>query len=279
MKLIQIVSGSPDVTFTSPNQFSFKMPNNYLAGNDHKISLKSLAMYYSWFNISEAKANNSFSYIWSNGTTYQVVLNDGIWSYTDVNAYLQKVMRANGHYLTNAALADQYYISLPANSVFYRISLITTPVPPSLPAGWTAPAGFVFPAVATTPRLIVPSTEFQTYLGFTAGTYPTLAQATTFSVNGTSVPQVTQSSSLMLSSNLAYNEYAPNQGTIATFNLTPGTSPGSLISLVPNFPDWVPVQPNKAFQIINLFIVDQLSRPVKIEDPSGFICTLTLDTN
>ena len=278
MKHLQIVSGSADVTFTSPNKFSFKMPNNYISGSHHRVSLKSLVVYYSWFNVTAAKQNNVFSYIWSNGTTYQVVLDDGTWSYTDFQAYLHQVMKMNNHYLIDPTGKDQFFISIAANSVFYRISLSITPVPASLPANWTAPAGFVFPAVATTPSLIVPATEIQSYLGFNAGTYPSVPQSGLYQVNGTSAPQVTSSSSLMIMSNLAYNEYAPNQATVATFNLIPGTAPGSLISVVPFYQDWIPVQPNKSFQYIDLFLVDQLSRPVKIEDPSGFICTITLDT-
>ena len=279
IKHLQVVSGSQDVTFTSPNQFTFRMPNSYISGNRDRLSLKSLFMYYSWFNITAAKNNNSFSYIWSNGTTYPVVLSDGIWSFADLQAYLQQVMKLNNHYLTDATGTDQFYLSIQANSVSYRISLTSTPVPTALPAGWTAPGGFAYPGVATTPRLIVPATAFQAFTGFVAATYPAAVQATIYQVNSTNIPQVTDSSSLQLLTNLAYNEYAPDQRTLTSFNLTPGTVPGTLISQVPPYQDWVAVQPNTGFQTITLLLVDQLSRAVKIEDPSGFICTLNLETS
>jgi hypothetical protein len=82
----------------------------------------------------------------------------------------------------------------------------------------------------------------------------------------------------MLLCNLAYNAYGPDSRVLATFNIVPGTQPGSMISEVPFYQDWIPVQPNSDFETIELSLVDQNSRPVKIEDPAGFICTLNLET-
>ena len=274
---MQVVYGSEGVTFTSPNKFSFKMPTQFSVGSANQISLKSLRMYYSWFNITAAKNNNQFSYQWVNGTTYPVVLPDGIWSFTDVQGFLEQTMRANGHYLINASGQNVYFIKLQSNSVFYRISLTLTPVTAILPAGYTAPAGWVAPTTDKIPLLIIPATAIQTYFGFPAATYPSVTQATIYQANSTNVPQVTDVSSLMIQCNAVKNEYGPDYRTIASFNVPPGQQPGSLISEVPFYQDWIPMQPNFRLNILELYLVDQNSNPVKIEDPTGFICTLNIE--
>ena len=141
---LQIVAGAAGVTFQPPNKFSFQLASQYEAGNNDRVSLKSLRMYYSWFNVTAKKGNNSFSYIWVDGTTHQVTMSDGIWSFSDFQSYFQLVMYQKGHYLLKGT-TPVYFIRMDSNSVFYRISLTCTPVPAVL-AGYTAPAGWVAPA-------------------------------------------------------------------------------------------------------------------------------------
>lgn len=270
---LQIVSGSPGVKFQAPNKFTFNMPYSSDAGD--LISLKSLRLYYSWFNITSAKGNNQFSYIWTNGTTYPVNMPNGIYSFADFQGFFEQVMFANGHYLINSAGQPVYYVKFQSNAVYYRISLTCLPVPASLPAGFTAPPGFVFQAT-TVPRIIIPATAIQSYLGFPAATYPAATQAALFQANSTNAPQVTDISSLMLQSNLVYNEYAPDSRTLATFGVPPGTAAGSLISEVPAYADWVEVHPNKQFKEVILEIVDQNSNPIVLNDTAGFICNLSI---
>lgn len=275
---LQIVSGSEGVTFTSPNRFSFKLPTQ-LAITNNRISLKSLIMYYSWRNVTAAKNNNQFSYQWVDGVTYPVLFEDGIWSYTDAQSFLEQTMRKNGHYLINSSSQPVYFIKLQSNSVFYRISLTLTPVPATVPVGWTAPAGWVSPATDKIPLLIIPATAIQSYLGFPTGTYPAETQATIYQLNSPNVPQVTDVSSLMLQSSCVKNEYGPDARTIASFNVTPGQEPGSIIVKEPFYQDWIPMQPGIRLNTLELTIVDQNSRPVKLEDIAGFICTLNISVN
>lgn len=273
---IQVVSGAPGVTFTEPNKFSFTMTNQYSARDGDRVSLKSLRMYYSWFNISAKKNNNQFSYIWVDGSTHQVTIEDGIWNYSDFQAYVNLVMRQKGHYLMNGSI-PVYFIRFDVNGVFYRISLTCTPVPAVLPEGWTAPAGWIAPSSDKTPQVVLPTAAIRSYLGFAAGTYPAATQSTLYQVNGSLVPQVTDISSLQLHTNLTDNEYGPDARTLAAFHVEPGTASGSLISEVPFYQDWIPVQANKRYTEITLELVNQNGNPVKIEDPTGFICTLTID--
>lgn len=277
-KHLQIVSGAPNVVFSSPNKFVYRLPFPYKSGSYDRVSMKSVRLYYSWFNVTGSKNNNQISYMWHDGSTHTILFNDGIWSFEDFNAYLQQVMQSKNHYLLDENSRPYYFISLVANAVFYRISLTVQAVPAVLPVDWTAPPGWVAPAADTTPQLIVPSTAVATYLGFDPGTYPAAPQSTVFQKNSQHAPQVTASSSLMLLCNLVMNDYGPDSRTLASFNVPPGTDPGSLLSEVPFYQDWIPVQPGSSFNQITIELVDQNANPVKIEDPAGFICTLNLDT-
>jgi hypothetical protein len=276
-KHIQIVYGAPNVQFTSPNKFTFTMPTPYQSGSHDRIALKNLRLYYSWFNLTQKKNNSAYSYKWL-GNYHVVLMPDGIWSYADFLAFLQQTMLANGHYLIDSTGANVFFISLLVNSVYYKISLMITAIPTSLPQGWKAPTGFVFPAVKTTPQLVIPPSNIRQYLGFNEGIYPAVEQATDYNINSVNVPLVTDSSSLMLQCNLAMNEYSPSMNTLATFNVIPGTAPGSLISEIPYYQDWINIQPVSRFSVITLTLVDQNSRPVLIQDPSGFIVTLNIQT-
>ena len=274
---LQLVSGAPNVTFTAPNKFTFTLPSRYESGEHDRVSLKSLRLYYSWFNMTAAKKNNQFSYTWVDGVIHTVTLPDGIWSFSDFQSYLEQVMFSKKHYLLDSNARPVYYIKFESNSVFYRMSLSVNVVPATLPAGFTAPAGWVAPGVSKTPLVNIPATAIRTYLGFNSGSYPSVTQTTLFQMNGQSVPQVTDITSLMLQSNLVNNEYGPDERTLASFNVVPGTAPGSLISEIPFYQDWIPIQPMSKFSQIVLTLVDQNSRPVKIEDTAGFIATLNIE--
>lgn len=273
---LQVVSGASNVVFTAPNKFTYTLPDPYQTGDNNEVSLKDLRLYYSWFNMTAAKTNTSYSYVWVDSVSYPVVMPDGIYSYTDFQGYLERTMFANGHYLIDSTGAPVYFIHLQSNPVYYRITLTVDPVPAALPSGYTAPSGWVAPGADVTPQLVIPETNLRNYLGFAAGTFPAATQAVKYQVNGTAVPQVTSVSSLMLQSTMVKNEYGPDSRTLISFNLEPGTAPGSLVSVVPYYQDWIPMQQAIKLRTIDLTLVDQLSRPVAIEDPAGFICTLTL---
>jgi hypothetical protein len=236
-KHLQVVSGAPNVRFVSPNKFVYDFPRPYLSGNADRVSMKSLRMYYSWFNMSAAKNNDRFSYVWVDGQTYDVVLPDGMWDYGNFQNYLEEVMTSRGHYLNDADGQPHHFIEIVVNSIRYRISLVVRPVPAVLPEKWIAPAGFVFPTVDTTPQLVVPDTNIAAYLGFTPGSYPETPQATIFQMNGQNAPQVTDITSVQVQSNLVFNDFGPDQRTLHTFNVGPDTLPGSMLAEVPFYPD------------------------------------------
>jgi hypothetical protein len=269
---IQIASGASRVTFDSINKFTFSLPQTgYSTGRD-EVALKSLTMYYSWPNISAAKGNNTFSYSW-NGVTYPVVIDTGIWSFADINSYFQQVMEKNGHYLLDANSIKQYFISLITNPTLYCLSLIVTPIPTALPAGWSNPMGVALSG--NTPQIIIPA-SFVSLTGFVQGSYPPNVQTVAYQVNS-GIPQITDVSSLSVLCNLVDNSgFSLSPNILTSFVVPNGTSSGKPIDISPYNLEWVPVQSSTIFQEITLELVDQLRRPINIRDPTGFVAILSL---
>ena len=269
---VAIVSGSSKTTFDGINKFTFSLPTSgYRSGRD-EVTMKSLALYYSWPNISSAKGNNTFSYMW-NGATFPVVIADGIWSFADLNSYLQQVMAVNGHYLLNASGVKQYYISLTVNSTLYCLSLVIQPIPTVLPIGWSNPAAVVLSG--NTPQLIIPS-NMVTLTGFAAATYPTVVQTTIYQVNS-GIPQISDVTALNILCNLVDNSgFSTSSYVLSSFIVPSGQQSGSLMTIQPVNLDWVPIQGLTQFNEITLELVDQLRRPVTIRDPTGFVAILSL---
>lgn len=269
---LQIVAGSSTTTFDGINKFTLRLPvSGFRSGRD-EVALKSLTLYFSWPNISAAKQNNSFSYRF-NGTVFPVVMDDGIWSFHDVNSYLQQVMIQNGHYMLDAGNVKQFFIQLTINTTLYCLSLVIQPVPDTLPVGWTNPTAIELSG--NTPQLIIPST-FATFTGFTAGEYPPAPQTAAYQVNS-GIPQVSDTTSLNLLCNLVDNSgFSISPNILTSFVIPSGQAPGSLVNIEPSNPDWSPIPAASSFTEVTVELVDQLRRPVTIRDPAGFVAIISL---
>ena len=167
--------------------------------------------------------NNTFSYVWNAAVpaTVNITIPDGNYSIADLNLYLQSVMIANTHYLIDPAGNFLYYLQLTENIVTYKVDFISSPIPNALgtlvfPSGAT----WALPAVAQTPQIIVPNTDFQRLIGFTPATYPAAIQATVYSVSSTSTPQITDITSIVMTCNMINNPFALPPNTIYTFAIT-----------------------------------------------------------
>lgn len=271
-RTLQVVSGASGTAFTSPNMFETRFPASGFRTGKDEVALKSLTLQYSWDNVSAAKGNNAFSYIWG-GVTYPVVLGDGIWSYTNIQEYFEQVMRQNGHYLVDADGEPVYYIQMALNDVLYCISLTVTPVPSVLPTGYTNPAGVTLSG--NTPQLVIPA-SFSSLTGFAAATYPAAVQTSVYQVNS-GIPQISDVSSLNLLCNLVDNSgFSLSPNILANFVKPSGQGAGTLITVQPSNLDWVPIQSGQNFPSIILELVDQLRRPVTLRDTAGFVATLAI---
>lgn len=145
-----------------------------------EICVAGLTMYNSVFNVSDQYGNKTFQIEMptaSTTTTLNVALNDGYYSYADINRMMIRACDEAGAYLIDADQNKVFFIQLAENSTFYSAQLDLSPVPSSL-GTYTQPAiglyssgGSGLPSSDRTPRLIVSNDEFGKLIGFSTGTY------------------------------------------------------------------------------------------------------------
>lgn len=223
------------------NTLVYNFPNSVQFSN-HEIAVQSVAMYYSWANISAALGNNVFTYSWTVGTTlttYTVTIPDGLYEISDINSYLQYRMIQNGTYLINASSQNVYYAELLVNANRYSIQLNTFPVPTSLPAGYTAPvanpatgaAAFVgYPTTAVTPIVTFPA-SFSTIVGYAAGFTSTTSATANLSFFSSVAPQVQPNPVAYVNMTGISNKYSSPSTII--YSISPNVGFGSLITEKP----------------------------------------------
>ena len=182
MRTITITSNNISSSLNS--SFIYKFPNscNFKGAS---IALQSSSLYYSWSNISSAKSNNKFTYYMPcastsptytgpDGVTYSpvnipagtysasqpigkgykrvITIPDGIYSFSDLNAFLQYTFIYYGdYYFSSSTSTNTYFITLEVNASRYSAQINTFQVstPPSgsvltltgtnLSTGWVKP--------------------------------------------------------------------------------------------------------------------------------------------
>jgi hypothetical protein len=215
------------------NQLVFKFPSSVKLSN-HALAVSSISMFYSWFNISTALGNNTFSYTWSNGTTtttYPVTIPDGIWEISDINGYLQNVMISNGHYSTDTSGNFIYYLEMVINPVEYGVQLNSFVVLATAPAGITYQ--FPTPTQNFNPQFIIPA-KFNSIIGFSPNT--TLPVTTyigndNLSFLSTQSPEVQPNPVIYLTSTGINNPYIIPNSII--YSISPNVAVGEQISEKP----------------------------------------------
>lgn len=78
----------------------------------YEMALVNLETYYSFPNIDST--NNNFTYSPDNGATWlNIDIPEGSYEITDINDYIQRIMKDNGHY---DSANDEYYITIEPNN-------------------------------------------------------------------------------------------------------------------------------------------------------------------
>lgn len=240
-----IIINQNNVVANSLNDtYTYRFPNGSVEFSNDQVAVASISIYFSWYNISSATTasqynNNIYTYTWYDAlgpSTYTVTMPDGYYEVADLNSFLQFTMVNNGHYLLDSNGDFVYYIEWVVNQTYYGVQMNSYPIPTALPAMWSNPAGITFPLVASTPQVtVLANNNFGLVVGFDAGTYPTITQATNFSKLSDFTPQITPVNSLILSCTLLNNKYSIPNTLLYSFNPS-GTQFGSLITIqVPQF--------------------------------------------
>ena len=269
-----VVYNSDEKTF---NKLKFKFSTPVEFKNNAKISLGSLNLYYSWFNISSKYGNNSFSYIFR-GQSRTFTLTDGNYSIDEMNELFLEYMRSQGHYTYNSTSnVATYYASFSANASLYSIQMDFTLIPTTastssgtyrIPTYTNAlnvsTAYFTAPTVAETMQIVINDNNFTKIIGFNAGTYPPTVQTTNKSYISDFTPQVNPISAIVITNNLVKQKYTTPNNIFYTFG-SGGQAFGDQIKIEPNEYQYCDVA-NGVYEYIELIFYDQLNRAMEFRD-------------
>lgn len=274
------------------NKLVYKFPNS-VQFKDNYIALSSASVYYSWFNISATKGNNTFSYNWIDGagvaTTYTITIPDGLYEVSTLNALLQFNFIQNGHYLVDGSGLNVYYAEIVVNPSRYAVEITTYLFPTALPVGWSNPTSVPFPPQSFNPIITIPA-KLNELLGFVAGFatdqnlnnafVPPTSQYVAKLANGTisylstSAPNIQPNSSLLFSISNIDNSYA--QPTSIIYTLVPTVRPGEIINERPTNFIWNKLI-NGTYNEIRITILGTDLQPITINDPSMTIVLVIKD--
>jgi hypothetical protein len=125
------------------SELVYKFPNSVLF-KDKFISVSSISMFYSWFNILTSQYNNKMTYTWTAlgiTTTYEILIPDGLYEIVDLNNFIQFTCIQNGTFWTLGGF-NYYPFEIIVNPNRYAIQLNTYLIPTALPVGATVPPSF-----------------------------------------------------------------------------------------------------------------------------------------
>jgi hypothetical protein len=97
------------------HDFTTKFDTPLILGIDNgwEVALNKVTMTYSWYNVRDTYNNNLLAYSPDGGTTWkQIMLINGIYSYTDIDSYIHSVMVLNGDYISSPDGPDYYQFNI-----------------------------------------------------------------------------------------------------------------------------------------------------------------------
>lgn len=287
-----LILNSSNVIGNNNTEYKYTFNNSFTVEEDSQISVSQVILPYSFFNINSTFYNNStFKYIWYYGSgssvTYTVNITSGFYQVSDINQFLELFMISQNQYFTNATTGQNlYYISLSTNSTYYSNQIITNVLPTSLPTGYTAPSagfnynnginyGYCNTGFTYTPRIIIPSYisiyGIGSFLGFTAGTYPSTLQTSSYNVLSNITPNASPVNSIVMTCNLVNNDINTNSTILDSFPIN--STFGSNITYYPTFPKWIKLN-SGSYNSLTITLYDQNFRSIVAQDSNCLIALL-----
>jgi hypothetical protein len=147
MPLYNFIINSSNVVGNYNNQFQYKFPNGGIKiPEGSEVCLANSIIPYSFYNITAAQGNNSFSFTYYSGstpTTISVTLNDGFYTVNDINNALNTLFQYNGLFFTQTIGTNNgfqnttniYPFSFRTNPNNYTTELVLNYILPSNPSG------------------------------------------------------------------------------------------------------------------------------------------------
>lgn len=281
------------------NTLVYRFPSSVDLTNKY-ISVSSVIMYYSWFNIDQKYSNNVITYTWTAGvvsTTYTINIPNGLYQISDINEFIQFTCIQNGHYLINAAGQNVYFLELEVNPNRYAIQLNTYLFPIALPVGWSVPSNWsgVYPTQSFNPRVAFPP-NFNNIVGYSVGFIsnnnvnnayvpPTPTSSNNFvakdgfgtlSYLSDKYPNVQPNSSIFLSLSNVNNPYSIPSSII--YSIAPTVAIGQqIVNTPPNFL-WTKMI-NGTYNELTLQFLGTDKTPITIQDAEMCITLVIRDKN
>lgn len=266
IQTLQLTQANTSNSSNSQLKMNFPFP---FSSQDNEIALSNAFIYYSWRNITSVYGNNTCRYTF-NGSNFNVTFPDGFYSYSDINGYLQSVMKTNGHYLLDANSNPVYYISIASNTVYYSVTLTCSVIPSSLPTNWTNPAGITLSG--NCPLFTVLTSQFGTILGFNVNTYPSVTQATQYQINSSVVPQISPVTSINLNCNFVNNSKFNTLSPQCIYTFSPNVEYSSQIIIQPQTMLWFKIL-DQNYSYIDIQFKDQNGNNLQVLD-NNIVVTL-----
>lgn len=258
------------------NQITNQLRAGYQLKKGCKIGLQSLTLYNSWYNVNTTLGTYSLTYTFG-ADSETVSYTTGYYSIDDLNFILQQHMYANGYYLLDADSAPVYYISFYFNRYYNKTTLTCSPIPAVLPTDYSDPNSLIT-GTAYVPVLTFSANNLiNKKLGFVAGDYPPEAKTTEYEVNGSIVPQIDNTISVRVWSNLANNSSfngANSSGIIYEF--TPTEDFGYALNVQPSEMFFSPCY-DLTFNEVVVRLLDQDGVDLKITDYNWRVSLLLLE--
>ena len=276
------------------NKLLYKFPNSILF-KDKYIAVSSIAMYYSWFNITNSFTNNTLTYTFTQvatTTTYTITIPDGLYEISDINAYCQFVMIANNTYWTDSSGQNVYPFDIVVNPNRYGIQLNTYLVPNQANAalaGFTPPSGIApaafWPTTEQNSVITFPA-SFNLIVGYPVGfasnantangytppsptassNYATKDAAGTLSYLSSVSPQVQPNPSILFSLSNINNPYTQPSSVI--YSITPSVAIGEqIVEKPPNFM-WNKMIDGTYNELRLTFLGSGTLAPIPLNDPN-----------
>ena len=277
-----LVLNSNNVTGSNNTNFQYNFINGSFVAKDAEISISSLTIPYSWYNISSSYNNQKLSIVFPTGastTTLSITIPAGFYTVPDIQNYIQNQCIANNYYLVNSSGQYVYYVYMSYNVNFYKIQVLLSAVPSVLPVGWSLPSagtggwGSALPSTGYTPQLFLPATgSISSIIGFAPNTYfPSALTTTSQSILSTLTPNGTTVNAIVVRCSIVKNNAGVPVDILDSFNIN--TTFGSNITYQPSFERWVKLL-DGTYSNFTLVFQDQNFNTIYALDPNVNITLL-----
>ena len=269
------------LTYT-PVSFNTYPPTTFLIYNPTFASLKAYTpvtynLYPNLsFNLYSASAYQP------NGTFNTITLTDGNYNISTLNTALQNYMISKNQYLTQTSTGNKvFYINLSTSSTTYTNQFTLTPIPTTLPSGYTAPSGFPYSANNYIPQIVISNyTGYYSLgylIGFTGGTYPSIPTSSATTIISNTIPNLSIVNSIIVRCNLVNNAVSIPTDVLDTFSLS-GVSFGNNIVYTPTYEKWIQIKDGN-YDTMFIYFQDQNFNEIYANDNNVMISLLIKNGN